>query len=139
MTPALAAYLDAVQARCDRATPGPWTSHKAKQADNVGGYDYGIADAGQRIIAEAYQRVGFATAPGGYEDRPAEANGRLIAHARTDLPTLVQLVRKLSHELSRVTCSCGPAGSIDATDHDEFCPFREILARADALLPPATE
>jgi hypothetical protein len=55
-------------------TPGPWSVVGPSKPDNTGGRDYAIL-AQQKIIAEAYERVG----PN--DDRPAYENALLIAAA----------------------------------------------------------
>ena len=61
-------------------TPGPWVTKQAIAADNVGGFDWCVTQAGDsKIIAEVFQRVGGVQ--DFWDDRPVEANARLIAAA----------------------------------------------------------
>jgi len=61
-------------------TPGPWAVHRAKQADNTGGYDCAIIDLEGKIIAEAFEHVGWKDARS-FIKRPVVANARLLATA----------------------------------------------------------
>lgn len=65
--------LDAIAARADTATPGPWTW---LEGEIRGGYDTGI------------QRPWVA-------DSDDDSDGEFIAHARTDVPALLAEVRRL--------------------------------------------
>ena len=78
MTPALDAYLREVEARCEKATPGPWDWYN----------DGSVLLAGEPG-AEAFPHV-----LGGEGDLYIEdGDADFIQHARTDLPLLLQLVR----------------------------------------------
>ena len=61
-------------------TKGPWEARRALHPDNTGGFDYAIA-ADVKIIAEAFEIVGFADGKSGFDSRPVHANAHLIAAA----------------------------------------------------------
>ena len=114
MTPALAAYLDAVQARCDRATPGPWVYQ-----ENSDAYTHIVREASGAFMCQFAQDT----------TGKAEGVARFMAHARDDVPTLVQLVRELGEWIAG-------EHEPDHTDNPATdCVVCEILARADVLLP----
>ena len=79
--------LDAIRARCDAATPGPWTY------DETGYVDIGLPRS--RSIAIGIEN-----------DATAKSDGDFIAHARTDIPALLAYVADLeercrAHEAMR--------------------------------------
>lgn len=71
--------LDAIQARADSATPGPWRARAC-----------GEIVAGRHVVA---------TSDGGggsvWVEWRSEEDKRFAAHARTDIPRLVAEVRRL--------------------------------------------
>jgi len=89
--------LDAIQARADKAASGPW-----RWDENFGDKgDTGTAltnDAGTEIIG-AYNWHCCS-----YRDEPTvdESSAEFIAHARTDVPALLALVREQQAKLDRV-------------------------------------
>ena len=68
--------LDAIRARCDAATRGPWTY------DEAGYVDVGLPRS--RSIA-----IGIEI------DATAKSDGDFIAHARTDIPALLHRIALL--------------------------------------------
>ena len=85
--------MDAIRARCDAATPGPWTY------DEIGYVDVGLPRS--RSIA-----VGIEI------DATAKSDGDFIAHARTDIPALLTYIEELERavENERLTFkSCNRA------------------------------
>lgn len=98
MTPA---ELEAIRARVEKATPGPWTSHDAGDGDlNIVRNDKhsGFLVASILVATE--------------EDRP---NAEFIAHARMDVPALLAHVAELREVLmQRVSgCRCRGTGKYD--------------------------
>lgn len=80
--------LDPIEARVQRATPGPW----AEGAGQVRGGETReliIAADGRTIIAMAYGGYGHPTPDCTREDRA------FIAHAREDVPALIAEVKRL--------------------------------------------
>lgn len=60
-------------------TPGPLTYSRAKKPDNVGGWDWAIADANGNVVAECFDIVG--EDQNGYTKIDAEGLARLFAGA----------------------------------------------------------
>ncbi len=79
-------------------TPGPWVTRRAKAPDNTGGFDWAIA-AGGKVIAEAFENVGYLTDGATYDGLPAEANANLIA-AAPDLFAVVEEWLTIGNKLS---------------------------------------
>lgn len=109
-------------------TPGPWTSHRATQADNVGGIDYAITDDHGKIIAEAFHRVGFGLGTGLYEERPAAANARLIAAA----PELIDALRLCASHLAQFVEDDDSVGAL------ALLGAHDALSKADGREPEIT-
>lgn len=72
------ADIDAIQQRCDAATPGPW--------EIIGGNEY---LTGVGVMVGAPEGISIADA-------------EFIAHARTDIPALLARVRELEAAVQRV-------------------------------------
>lgn len=84
--------LDAIEARANAATPGPWTTERPTKTYE--GFRCGVT------IAATYGRQCiYADPPGG--QAPA-ADQRFIAAARADVPALVAEVRRLRDKLARL-------------------------------------
>lgn len=79
------AYLAAVRARCEAATPGPWVTTRPEPLRDgpAKGFSPGVLIAATSPSRE--NRV-YATPPGG---QYPSADQRFIAHAREDVPTLL--------------------------------------------------
>ena len=73
--------LDAIEARANAATPGPWTFLP----------DQRLERRGLGILGPSFERVALMPEPAGAH--PADA--LFVAHARTDVPALVARVREL--------------------------------------------
>ena len=78
-----------IQERCERATEGPWTENKP---DKVDGWQPGYC-----IVANMGGKV-YANPSGGCS--PSN-DIRFIAHARQDIPALLELVATLQARLAR--------------------------------------
>ena len=90
----VAAYLDAIKARCEAATPGPWA---------VAGKGVGAADDDRRpwIIAPDGEADPWWVAMFETEVPNSDfglENAEFAAHARTDVPALVAEVERLGAE-----------------------------------------
>ena len=93
--------LAAIKERCAQATPGPWTSPwDEAEPDETAAFR---AADGEEVVSRAeYDCVGYLTV--------LEPDARFIAHARTDVPALVDEVERLRAEnaglrAERVTCA----------------------------------
>lgn len=97
--------LEAVRARAAKATPGPW------EADHGCAKGYG-PDAWATVVAPE-GKVLFDTINGGHvlltdpdyegewRDETGDLNATFIAHARTDIPALLDEVERLQHDVDR--------------------------------------
>jgi len=106
-TPALAEVrldLDAITARSEAATPGPWEHLTAPAEDDTSSLAEWMADTltgGERlhVLTAAGQGEYAYIVPALTGDGPAApANADFIAHAREDVPALVTAVRGLRAE-----------------------------------------
>lgn len=80
MTNLTRAEIEAIRGRCEKATKGPWrTGHSV---DGV------FTEADNERIANRF-----------ICDAPAYANEEFIAHARTDVPALLEQVEKMNEVL----------------------------------------
>lgn len=88
--------LDAIEARCNAATPGPWVAGRGDVATIVDGYESKWIYAKDRYLAIV----------SGYEIPNWEevmANARFIAASSTDIPRLVAEVRRLRENGKLIT------------------------------------
>lgn len=138
--------LDAIAARANVATEGPWESAYENGGLGAGAVVWGPPGSAHAMWGATRgtgeQEYGplLALADGEYVDNPnANADGVFIAHARTDVPALVARVRELEKALReakirhmyyectslyrQVACDCG------AAEHN---------AKIDAVLGPST-
>lgn len=76
--------VKAIRERAEKATPGPWTIHSWGEITSF--------DVTQRYVAQAI------AINAGYE--VAKANADFIAHARTDVPALIDEIERLRRELA---------------------------------------
>lgn len=118
--------LDAIQARADAATEGPWEAHQGFGC-------WAVQDDSCDEIAIVPDR------PGIDDDPRAEANAAFIINARSDLPALIAALRAVEAvhvstcEASGMNCDntvcpvriCGPCG--------ETWPCPTITAIREAL------
>lgn len=90
--------LDAIEARANRATPGPW--------DAIGPYEVHVlaaCDCEPEGACGDCEDGGFAVCSFNEHMRErAFANFEFIAHARTDIPALIARVRELEAEVERM-------------------------------------
>lgn len=103
-TPLTEAELNAIEARCEAATPGPW-----KQSDC--GYD--VCSKNIPSACDNSSRMTIARCMEG-DSRPyttaykgACKDAEFIAHARTDLPRLLAAYRELKAENERLENEIG--------------------------------
>ncbi|HEV2929940.1 MAG TPA: hypothetical protein VGW74_14705, partial [Propionibacteriaceae bacterium] len=93
-TPAETLDLDAIEARADAATPGPWhgehEQYEGRELLCVSIGDYGWVCSGER--SPEYD----------IDSEQGKADAEFIAHARTEVPALVAEVRGLRAELERM-------------------------------------
>jgi hypothetical protein len=81
--------LATIEQRVAAATPGPWTSRLACYVE---------AGSGGQVVAVTCVR-----GVDGHPSLPGLANAEFIAHARTDIPRLLEEVRRLRAELEQRT------------------------------------
>lgn len=86
--------IDAIFARADAATPGPWSAPIDERFGNVEGI-FSLADLGEYADHEI-----VCTDSGVYP--PKHADAAFIAHARTDIPLLVTALRSAHAEIDRL-------------------------------------
>lgn len=84
--------LDAIEARANAATEGPWDSYTVPGTGRIAGY---VA------VAISDTEMQIARFEGGFFD------AEFIAHARTDVPALVARVRELEAAVERVRALVG--------------------------------
>ena len=90
MTDNIRHWLNAVEARCEKATTGPWSAHNpspAKSGTWITGDGWCIAVCDTRT------------------DGQCESNATFIAHAREDIPRLLALVELLSVSGTDADCT----------------------------------
>lgn len=88
--------LDAIRARCDAATPGPW------RPDSEQGHGRGVRAIASVAWCPVACAVGKESQSIGRRD--ASRNAQFISHARTDIPALLAYIEKLE---SRTTYTVG--------------------------------
>lgn len=97
--PLTKAEIAEMRARCEAATPGPWTDVRPGR-DAETGFSKGV------IVAAVAPRQGiYADPPGG--SYPA-ADQSFIAHARTDLPRLLDELERMREALREIAHECDP-------------------------------
>lgn len=105
--------LDAIQARADAATEGPW---------RTGDFGYPGQDEPSSIIIHRGPFNWRAINEGEYVaampawDSQEGANAEFIANARTDVPALLALVREQAAAIERVRALADDYALIDADD-----------------------
>jgi hypothetical protein len=85
-----------IRERRAKITPGPWEVKRAKYSTD-GAYDYGVGalvNGERKCIAEVFGRV----AENAYT--PADINAAFIAHAPTDIDTLLSVLTALQSRVS---------------------------------------
>ena len=100
--------LDAIEARANAATPGPWTTERPAPLTEgpAAGLRPGVCIAATSPSKE--NRV-YANPPGG---QYPSADQRFIAHARTDVPALADEVRRLRAALTSLSNDADHALSV---------------------------
>ena len=96
--------LDAIEARADAATDGPWVvKHEpAWEADNVQHPD--VITVGAQMWEGDDEPMTVCLVSTDYEDDPVDVllDAEFIAHARTDVPALVAALREARAEVERL-------------------------------------
>ena len=109
--------------RVEDATPGPWDVRRAD--DVMGGFDY-FVEAGPMTVAVAAED----TRP--HAGMGARRDAAFIAHAREDVPRLLDTIAALEADLFRVAEALGRVQYPDG-----HAPYRgsvdEMIARATGL------
>lgn len=123
--------LDAIEARANAATPGPWMlkpDHEERDHDHVMGPD--DPDGEEVEIARIEIR----------EDDAGERDGAFIAAARADVPALIARVRELEG-VARALAKAARAAvagiePIAASVDDLLCDLKRAATVSDDLLSP---
>lgn len=103
--------LDAIQARADGATEGPWKYRDIiGENHNVCVNAHNIAACGAGDLDPEY----------GDRDQQAARNAEFIAHARTDVPALIAAVRERDATLARVRDRIKSVMASDDLDPDGY-------------------
>lgn len=79
--------LEAIRKRCEKATPGPWTTERPKKPTNQDEFTKGVA-----ICGFGGNTGVFADPPGG---QFPWADAQFVAHAREDIPRLLDYIKEL--------------------------------------------
>lgn len=105
--------LTAIEARCNAATPGPWTfAHGGLPGDDGWSLrsDNAAADV-VKLVAECWP----CSIHGGQKHREElRFNGDFIAHARTDVPALIDEVKRLRAQNERLNMRLSKAFKVGA-------------------------
>lgn len=94
--------LDAIQARADAATEGPW---------KLWGMSVLADHAGTSNVDDAIPVANTMSYPA---LPPRTGNAQFIAHAREDIPSLVSLVRELQASIPARVVLVGPPAEVEA-------------------------
>ena len=100
MTDPIIDRLDAIRGRADKATEGPWEASLRNPADPL---DATIIDA------EACNGMWVASSD---DDEREYENAEFIAHARTDVPALVDALIRVLERCERAIASPAPDGEM---------------------------
>jgi hypothetical protein len=91
--------LDAIRARCDAATPGPWAYDEGAGYIEMGEAGYAeFKPDWERSVHKQPPLVARMTDTWGN----TEDDGRFIANARTDIPALLAYIDGLEHEVAEL-------------------------------------
>lgn len=108
---------DAIRARAEAATDGPWTAHNMERA-------------GWLIETPESREAGEYPAAEVREGRDAE----FIAHARTDVPALLDALDAAEAEIDRLRAECDRAWDVAVEER-----LRRLEAQAGIESPPEPE
>lgn len=87
--------LDAIEARCAAATPGPWRQCGADRKGCACGMVW--SEPADFVVAQGEEGERAGTVCGfDVDDETISANMRFVAHAREDVPALLAEVRRLT-------------------------------------------
>jgi hypothetical protein len=127
---ACALDLDAVEARCNAATPGPWTPCAHWRKDHCGcgkhpGYIWS-GDGEQCVAQMGCQPDDAGQAYPEPDEAHSRANARFIAAARSDVPAIVREVRRLREAVAHADDALrrvndGHSGDEESGEHDPDC------------------
>ncbi|GIM45942.1 hypothetical protein DNHGIG_14910 [Collibacillus ludicampi] len=91
--------LQAIRERVNRATPGPWSIHREDVGDDVVFYVPTMIKSEKRTIVDSDGGLISWSEPCTSEQ--VEADAEFIAHAREDVPALLNEVERLEEENRR--------------------------------------
>lgn len=92
----LETYLKEVKERCEAATEGPWIDNNGEQATH---YVY----VGDNKFAPFDKRVCEFPYPYNQDVDPRPGNRSFIAHSRTDIPRLLEIIESMKTSLEYIT------------------------------------
>jgi len=125
--------LDAIEARANAATEGPWWRREGHA--EIDGQNYAEVLIPGRVECGSYCYGGTSTIEG---DR-LDADLAFIAHARTDVPALVAEVRRLRESLDASKVSTAKARTRAANAEALRDDARAAIARVQALHYPVPD
>lgn len=109
--------LDAISARADAATPGPWETNSTTGVDDAGHYTvFGI-----KGVDEATSTFDGASAFA-HTEGMNEADAHFIAHARGDIPALLDSLAAERDRADRAETA------LDQAPHDSMCAVDYMVA-----------
>lgn len=110
--------LDAIRARADKATPGPWKVRDPFRRGTGRNWYIGVTSAEFSLNAEMWAGKGRAVDP------QRVADGEFIAHAREDIPELLAEIERL-RRLVFEHHAAGVLASVMAGDRCPVCAAQE--------------
>jgi len=117
--------LSQIRARADAATSGDWTftGPSGPTDDTPEGGDFAIRNAGH-IIAETFHRTALNTT------QPAFGNATFIAHARTDIPRVLDALEAAQRDVEAISAG---RDAVIIVGEMGLAREKELTAERDAL------
>lgn len=125
-TDPLTQWLSAAEARCERASKGPWDLFDLGPAERAGNYRR-TTDGAYRISASDTLLITLKACSDGFVQGKNKANAEFIAAARSDLPRALALLRKTMDVIGSAR------GEVDM-GRDDYGILAKALAAFDAAV-----